>query len=338
MRQISSHKTYWQRFKTRRLSLVSLWLLVLIFVISLAAPLIANDKPLAVRFDGRLIFPIFQNVPEAAFGGVFESEADYQDPVVQAMIAARGSMLMPPIAYGEQSLVMNASAPHPAPPTQQNWLGTDTAGRDVLSRLLYALRVSLSFGLALTLFGSVLGVATGSAMGYFGGRFDLVAQRLLEVWLGLPQLFVLMILSSVLSPSVGALFVLMLLFGWMTLVPMTRVSVLRLRAMPFVLAAQNLGAPPMTIILRHILPSVLLVVIAELPFAMIANISALTTLDFLGFGLPVGSASLGELLAQGKNHLDAPHLVLSGFVTLTVVLCLLIFIAEGLRYALDTTR
>lgn len=325
----------WARFRRERLAFFSLILLMIIGGVSVLAPVIANDKPLFIRHHDQSFLPLLHDYPETAFGGVFETSANYQDPVLIDHIRRDGLLIMPPIPYGEHTLVLDAVTPHPSTPSRHHWLGTDDVGRDVLARVLYGLRICLLMGIGLSLIGSVIGVAFGAVMGYFGGLADLLGQRFVEVWLGLPQLFVMMILASVFVPSVPVLFVLLLSFGWLSLVPLTRAHFLRTRRRAYVLAAQNLGVHPLIIIKRHILPSTLLLTLSQLPFVMVANISALTTLDFLGLGLPMGSASLGELLLQGKNHLDAPHLVLTGFMVLSVVLSLLIVIGEGLRNALD---
>lgn len=329
---------FWARFRRERLAYFSLILLSIISLVSLFAPVIANDKPLMVRYQNTIYLPMLHDYAETTFGGKFETTANYHDPVLIDNIQRDGMMIMPPIRYGEQTLVLDAPTPHPSAPSTNHWLGTDDVGRDVLARVLYGLRICLLMGFGLSLVGSVIGITFGALMGYFGGLADLLGQRIVEVWLGLPQLFVMMILASVFVPSVPVLFVLLLSFGWLSLVPLTRAHFLRTRRMAYVLAAQNLGVHPLVIIKRHILPSTLLLALSQFPFVMVANISALTTLDFLGLGLPMGSASLGELLLQGKNHLDAPHLMLTGFVVLSVVLSLLIVIGEGLRNALDVKQ
>lgn len=325
---------FWRVFKQQKLAMIACVLFGLIFVLSLLSPILANDRPLVVQYQNQWHFPIWHNPPETAFGGVFETPTHYQDVDIIRQIKQNGTMLMPPIAFGEHSLAMDIPMPHPASPNKTHWLGTDTVGRDVLARLLYGLRISLIFGLLLSLASAILGVIIGAVMGYFAGLVDLVGQRLLEIWIGLPQIFVLMILASVFTPSVAVLFGLMLLFGWITLVPMVRVHFLKSRQLPHIMMAKNFGKSSRYIMLRHILPSTLMIVISQLPFMMVANIAALTTLDFLGFGLPVGAASLGELLWQGKNNLDAPHLIVPVLCVLTLILLLLIAIGEGLRNAL----
>lgn len=335
---MANFRPFAHQFRQHRLAWYSWWLLILITITAFSAPIIANDKPVFVYYDNQPYMPIWVDYPETTFGGIFETSADYQDPVVRDLIQQRGFFIMPPIEYGEHTLSFLVDKPHPAPPSGIHWLGTDGFGHDVLARLLYGLRISLWFAFGLTCVGGIIGVIVGAVMGYFGGVVDLLGQRFMEIWLGLPQLFMLMILVSLFEPSVWVLFVLMALFGWTALVSVTRVQFLQLRSMPFVITAKNLGVPSHIIISRHILPFVMASVLANLPFLMIANISALTALDFLGFGLPVGSASLGELLLQGKNHLDAPHLLLASFLTLSVLLTLFVFIAEGVKEAMDVKR
>lgn len=323
------------RFKKNKLGVISLSLFLLIFSICMGADLVANDKPLVVNYHGDWYFPVFKAYPETAFGGVFETEANYKDPVVQSLIKEDGFMIMPPIEFADQTPSVEIGVPYPAPPNSANWLGTDDTGRDVLARILYGMRISLLFGLALTIAGSLIGIVVGAVQGYFGGWLDLIGQRFMEVWAGLPQLFMIIILVSLFSPSMWVLFALMLLFGWMSLVGLVRAEFLRARNFDYVRAARNLGVSDTRIMLRHILPNALASSLSQLPFILTANIIALTSLDFLGYGLPPGSPSLGELMTQGKNNLDAPWLALSAFFSLTVVLSLLIFIGEALRDAFD---
>lgn len=326
------------RFKQNRLGVIALILFCLIFIVCMGANFIANDKPLVVNYDGELYFPIVTAYPETEFGGVFETEADYKDPAVKALIAEKGFMVMPPIEFADQTPSVEIAQPYPAPPNPSNWLGTDDTGRDVLARILYGMRISLIFGLALTLAGSVIGIIVGAIQGYYGGWPDLIGQRFMEVWAGLPQLFMIIILVSLFNPSVWVLFGLMLLFGWMSLVGLVRAEFLRARNFDYVRAARNLGVSDSQIMLRHILPNALASSLSQLPFILTANIVALTSLDFLGYGLPPGSPSLGELMTQGKDNLDAPWLALSAFFSLTLVLSLLIFFGEALRDAFDPRR
>lgn len=297
--------------------------------------MIANDKPIAVNYQNHWYFPIAKAYPETTFGGVFETETNYQDPVVKDMINQHGYMIEPVIPFADQTPSVSRDVPFPAPPNAQNWLGTDDQGRDVLARVLYGLRVSLLFGLALTVAGSLIGIAVGAVQGYFGGWTDLVGQRLMEVWGGLPQLFMIIILVSLFSPSVFVLFGLMLLFGWMGLVGLVRAEFLRARNFDYVRSAKAMGVSDSKIMFRHILPNAMSSSLSQLPFILTANITALTTLDYLGYGLSAGSPSLGELISQGKDNLDSPWLALAGFFSLTIVLSLLIFIGEALRDAFD---
>ena len=323
------------RFRRNRLGFVSLIMFSLIFLACMGANLIANDKPMLVNYQNHWYFPIVKSYPETTFGGVFETETNYQDPVVKDLINQHGYMIEPVIPFADQTPSVSRDVPFPAPPNSENWLGTDDQGRDVLARVLYGLRVSLLFGLALTVAGSIIGIAVGAVQGYFGGWTDLVGQRLMEVWGGLPQLFMIIILVSLFSPSVFVLFGLMLLFGWMGLVGLVRAEFLRARNFDYVRSAKAMGVSDAKIMFRHILPNAMSSSLSQLPFILTANITALTTLDYLGYGLPAGSPSLGELISQGKDNLDSPWLALAGFFSLTIVLSLLIFIGEALRDAFD---
>ena len=327
-----------QRFRNNRLGMISLVIFSIIFVSCMAVNVIANDKPLLVQYDGEYYFPVFKAYPETTFGGIFETETNYKDPAVKALINDAGYYVMPPIPFADQTSNVELTVPYPAAPNRQNWLGTDDLGRDVLARVLYGMRVSLLFGLALTVVGAMIGIIVGAIQGYYGGWVDLIGQRFMEVWGGMPQLFMIIILVSLFSPSISMLFALMLLFGWMGLVGLVRAEFLRARNFDYVRAARNLGVTDSQIMWRHILPNALASSLSQLPFILTANIIALTALDFLGYGLPPGSPSLGELMVQGKNNLDAPWLALSGFFSLTFILSLLIFIGEALRDAFDPRR
>lgn len=327
-----------QRFKENKLGFTCFISFALIFMLSLAVEFIANDKPLLVKYDDSLYVPILKSYPETAFGGVFETEADYKDPVVQQLIEEKGWAVWPLIKFSYQTPNLELAVPVPSAPTAQNLLGTDNQGRDVLARILYGLRVSLLFGFALTFASAILGIMVGAIQGYYGGWIDLIGQRILEVWGGLPMLFMVMILVSMFTPSVYWLFVIMLLFGWPTLVGLVRAEFLRARNFDYVRAARSLGVTDSTIMFRHILPNAMSSSLSQLPFMLTANITALTALDFLGYGLPPDAASLGELLLQGKNNLNAPWLALSGFFTLAIVLSLLIYIGEATRDAFDPRR
>lgn len=324
-----------ERFKQNKLGFSCLIVFLAIFVLSLFAELIANDKPLLVRYQHALYFPVLKDYPETTFGGQFETTTDYQDPAVKQLIQQQGWMISPPVAFSYQTPNLSLAVPVPSAPSLDNWLGTDDQGRDVFARILYGLRISLLFGFALTLCSAVLGIIVGAIQGYYGGWVDLIGQRILEVWGGLPMLFIVMILVSMFSPSVYWLFLIMLLFGWTELVGLVRAEFLRARNFDYVRAAQALGVSDHKIIFKHILPNATSSSLSQIPFMLTANIIALTALDFLGYGLPPDAASLGELLLQGKNNLDAPWLVLSGFFTLAIVLSLLIYIGEAARDAFD---
>ncbi|WP_288382607.1 ABC transporter permease [uncultured Acinetobacter sp.] len=326
------------RFKQNRLGFICLIVFVVIFVLAIFSELIANDKPLVVKYQQSYYFPVIQSYPETTFGGIFETETDYKDPAVQQLIDRDGWALWPVIPFSYQTPNLELAVPVPSPPSQQNWLGTDDQGRDVLARILYGLRVSLLFGFALTLCAALIGILIGALQGYYGGWVDLIGQRVLEVWGGLPMLFMVMILVSMFTPSVYWLFVIMLLFGWTALVGLVRAEFLRARNFDYVRAARALGVADRTIIFRHILPNAISSSLSQLPFMLTANITALTALDFLGYGLPPDAASLGELLLQGKNNLNAPWLALSGFFTLALVLSLLIYVGEATRDAFDPRR
>jgi microcin C transport system permease protein len=325
-------------FKANRRGYVSFWVFLFLFVVSLFAELIANDEPLLVRYDGQLYYPAFVAYPETVFGGFFETEAVYTDPAVQELIEERGWILWPPIPYSYDTVVRDLPGPAPSPPTWQNWLGTDDQARDVLARVIYGFRISVLFGLALTLLSSAIGIAAGAVQGYFGGWVDLGFQRFMEIWGGLPILYLLIIMSSFIVPGFWTLLVLMLLFSWMSLVDVVRAEFLRARNLDFVRAARALGVGNARIMSRHILPNAMVSALTFMPFVLNGSITTLTSLDFLGFGLPPGSPSLGELLAQGKNNLQAPWLGLSGFLVIAVMLSLLVFVGEAVRDAFDPRK
>ncbi len=323
------------RFRQHRLGFACAVLFIIIFTLAMASEWIANDKPLLVHYQQQYYFPVLKDYPETTFGGVFETATDYKDPAVRALIDAHGYAIWPIISFSYQSPNLALSVPVPSAPSAQNWLGTDDQGRDVFARILYGLRVSLLFGFALTFFSALLGIVVGAIQGYYAGWIDLLGQRLLEVWGGLPTLFMVMILVSMFTPSVYWLFLIMLLFGWPALVGLVRAEFLRARNLDYVRAARALGVSHRSIMFRHILPNAMSSSLSQLPFMLTANITALTALDFLGYGLPPDAASLGELLLQGKNNLNAPWLALSGFITLAVVLSILIYIGEATRDAFD---
>jgi microcin C transport system permease protein len=316
----------------------SLWVFLGLFAISLFAEFIANDRPLLVSYDGSFYAPVFKDYPETTFGGDFPTPADYRDPFVAENISAKGWMLWPPIRFSYATVNFDLGRPTPAPPTAVNWLGTDDQGRDVLARLIYGFRVSVLFGLALTLSASAIGVAAGAVQGYLGGWVDLVFQRFLEIWSSLPQLFILIIVSSAIVPGFWTLLAILLLFSWTALVGVVRAEFLRARNFEYVRAARALGLSDFRIVVRHVLPNAMVATITFLPFVLSGAVVALTSLDFLGLGLPPGSASLGDLLRQGKENLQAPWLGLSGFIVVSLLLSLLVFVGEAVRDAFDPRK
>ncbi len=321
------------RFSKRKRSVVALICFLTLFFISLGAEFIANDKPLLVYYKHRCYFPIFRQYAENKFGGSFETEANYRDPFVQKLIKKNGWMIWPLIPYSYDTVNYELRRSVPAPPSAENWLGTDDQGRDLLARLIYGYRFSILFGLAVMTLSAVLGFFIGAVQGYFGGYVDLILQRFVEIWSGLPILFLLITLSSLMEPTFWSLLFLMGLFKWMMIVPIVRGEFLRARNFDYVKAARSLGIGSFSIIIRHILPNILSAPLTLLPFVLITSISLLSTLDFLGFGLPAGSPSLGEILHQGKNNLSAPWIGVSSFVTLSILLSSLVFIGEGIREA-----
>src|SRR6476661_8634539 len=347
----------WQNFKSNRRGYWSLWIFLILFFISLFAEFIANDRPLLVKFDGHLYFPAFVSYPETTFGGDFQTAADYRDPYLQKLIADKGgSIVWPLIRYSYDTHNLDLPTPAPSKPTwllteaqckevvqkkglkscrdlEYNWLGTDDQGRDVLARLIYGFRISVLFGLTLTILSSVVGIAAGAVQGYFGGLTDLLFQRFIEIWSGLPVLYLLIILAAVVQPNFWWLLGLMLLFSWMGLVDVVRAEFLRARNFDYVRAAKALGVGDPVIIVRHVLPNAMVATLTFLPFILNGSVVTLTSLDFLGFGLPPGSASLGELLAQGKSNLQAPWLGITSFLVLAVLLSLLFFVGEAVRDA-----
>jgi microcin C transport system permease protein len=325
-------------FKANRRGYVSLHVFLLLFVLSLFAECIANDKPFLIYYDGAIYLPFLTAYPETTFGGDFPTEADYTDPIVAELIKERGWMLWPPIRYSYDTVVLDLPGPAPSPPTRQNLLGTDDQARDVLARVIYGFRVSVLFGLVLTLLSSVIGVLAGAVQGYFGGWVDLLFQRFIEIWTSMPTLYLLIILASVVTPNFWWLLGLLLLFSWTALVGVVRAEFLRARNFDFVRAARALGVGHFTIMRRHLLPNAMVATLTFMPFVLIGGITSLTGLDFLGFGLPPGSPSLGELLAQGKNNLQAPWLGISGFLVMAVMLSLLVFIGEAARDAFDPRK
>ncbi|WP_342594426.1 ABC transporter permease [Salinicola lusitanus] len=313
----------------------SLWLFGLLFAFSLAAELIANDKPIVMQYQGEWYVPMLVDYPETEFGGFLPTTADYRDPFVREQIERHGWMLWPPVPFSYQTLDRDIQGPVPSPPGARHWLGTDDQGRDVFARVLYGFRLSVTFALALTAGSILLGVFIGGAQGYYGGKIDLFGQRLIEIWSGLPVLFLLIILASLVEPNIWWLLGIMLLFSWLGLVDIVRAEFLRARNLEYVKAARAMGLPSRLIMRRHVLPNAMVATLTFIPFLFTGAITTLTALDFLGFGLPPGSPSLGELVAQGKNNLQAPWLGITAFLSLSVMLSLLVFIGEGLRDAFD---
>ncbi|GAB1410992.1 ABC transporter permease [Desulfovibrionales bacterium] len=324
-----------QTFRANARAWWSVWIFLSIFAVSLCAECIANDRPLLVMYEGRLYAPVFVSYPETLFGGDFPTEADYRDPYIIDSISSKGWILWPLVRYSYQTINYNLPVPAPAPPSTENWLGTDDQGRDVLARIIYGVRLSILFGLILTIASSAIGVCVGAVQGYYGGMTDLIGQRFLEIWSGMPALFILIILASLVTPGFWWLLGVTLLFSWMALVDVVRAEFLRGRNLEYVRAAKALGLSDRVIMFRHILPNAMIATITFMPFIVSGSITTLTSLDFLGFGLPPGSPSLGELLAQGKNNLQAPWLGISAFVVLGLLLSLLVFIGEGVRDAFD---
>ncbi len=337
--EISRRSRNWARFKRNKRGYYSLLVFLILFVSSIFAELISNDVPLVVRFEGELFFPVFKSYSETTFGGDFETEADYKDPIFKELLQGPGNfMIFPPIPHDYNSINFDIDGPVPSPPTRNNLLGTDDRGRDVMARIIYGFRLSVLFGLALTLVGTVIGIIAGAIQGFWGGRVDLVFQRFIEIWGAMPELYLLIIFASIFQPSILLLLILLSLFSWMGLSDYVRAEFLRGRNLEYVKAAKALGVGNITIMWRHLLPNSMTPVITFLPFRVSAAILALTSLDFLGLGVPPSTPSLGEILAQGKANIDAWWLSLSSFSILVITLVLLIFIGEALRDTYDPRK
>jgi len=352
----------WENFKANRRGYWSFWIFLVLFVVSLFAEFVANDKPFVVEYDGKFYFPALFTYSETTFGGDFETAADYRDPYLKKLIAEKGGyMIWPPIRYSYDTHNLDLPTPAPSKPTwlltekecqpvverkglkscrdlEWNWLGTDDQGRDVAARLIYGFRISVLFGLTLTLVSSAIGIAAGAVQGYFGGWTDLLFQRFIEIWHSLPELYLLLIISSVLVPGFFVLLGILLLFSWVSLVGFVRAEFLRGRNLEYIQAARALGVSNLVIMFRHLLPNAMVASMTFLPFILSSSVTTLTALDFLGLGLPPGSPSLGELLSQGKANVQAPWLGLTGFFTLAVMLSLLIFVGEAVRDAFDPRK
>jgi microcin C transport system permease protein len=352
----------WQNFKANRRGYVSLWVFLVLFFVTLFAEFIANDRPYFISFEDKWYFPVFVAYPETTFGGDFETAADYRDPYLQKLISEKGGfMIWPPIRYSYNTHNLNLPTPAPSPPTwmltheqcqhvlerkglkscsdlEYNWVGTDDQGRDVLTRIIYGFRISVLFGLTLTIVSSIIGIAAGAVQGFFGGWVDLVFQRVIEIWTSVPPLYLLLIISSMLVPGFFVLLGILLLFSWVSLVGLVRAEFLRGRNFEYIQAARALGVSNIVIMFRHLLPNAMVATITFLPFIVSSSVMQLTALDFLGFGLPPGSPSLGELLSQGKANIQAPWLGITGFFTVAVMLSLLIFVGEAVRDAFDPRK
>jgi microcin C transport system permease protein len=313
-------------------------LFLTLLVLSLCSEFIANDRPILAVYKGEVFAPVFVEYPETRFGGDFDAPADYRDPYIARNINAEGWMLWPPIRFADDTIDYTLDVPAPAPPSSAHWLGTDDQGRDLVARLLYGFRVSVLFGLLLTVLSSIIGIGAGAVQGYYGGRVDMAGQRFMEIWSGMPVLYLLIILSDMIRPGFWWLLGIMLLFSWMALVGVVRAEFLRGRNLDYVRAARAMGVSDARIMFRHILPNAMVAGLTFLPFVLNGAIGTLTSLDFLGFGMPPGSPSLGELLAQGKANLHAPWIGLSAFVVLSLLLTILVFIGEAARDALDPNR
>lgn len=333
-RKKSSWSNFFIKFKQQKRGVLSFFLLIVIFVITSCAEIIANDKPIIVYYQGDLFFPIIKNYSEKEFDGEFDIEADYNDPYLQEIINNNGWMVFPLIRYSYKTIRYDLPAPAPTPPDSENWLGTDDQGRDVLARLIYGYRISLFFGLALAFISCVIGVVVGAIQGYYGGKIDLFGRRFVEIWSSLPVLYVIIIISSLYKPNLFALLGILILFSWMVMVDFVRAESLKVRNYTYVKAAKALGVSDYRIIWRHILPNATISALAIMPFVINQSIISLTTLDFLGFGLPLGSPSLGELISQSKNNLHAPWLGITAFLSISFLLVLLIFFAEAVRNSL----
>lgn len=331
-------KKQWLKFKQNKRAYYSALIFSFIFLFTLCFDFISNDKPIIVKYDSNYYFPIFKQYAETEFGGDFYTEADYQDSYVQNLIKKKGFLIFPLFSYNHDTINYQLNAPPPTQPSFTNILGTDDQARDVFARLIYGLRISLLFGLFLTVISSVIGIFIGALSGYLGGKFDLFLQRIIEIWSGLPVIFLLIILANFVTANFWWLLLIMILFSWMGLVAPVRAEFLKARKLEYVLAAKSFGVSESRIIFRHILPNSLIAAVTFIPFIFSSSIISLTALDFLGFGMPAGTASLGELLAQGKNNPEALWLSLTSFITITFILTLIIFIGEGIRDSLNPDK
>ncbi len=326
------------QFRANKRGFYSFWIFLSLLGVCLFAEFIANDKPILIRYDNALYAPVFKNYPETTFGGDFETETDYRDPYVRDLIAKKGWMFWPPIRFSYDTIAYDLPEPAPSKPTKTNVFGTDDQGRDVAARVIYGFRLSVIFGLILTVISSIVGIMAGAVQGFYGGKTDLILQRFIEVWSSLPSLYILIIFSAMFVPGFWTLLLILLLFSWVSLVDVVRAEFLRARNFDYVRAANALGVSNRTIMVRHVLPNAMVATMTLMPFILTGSITALTSLDFLGLGLPPGSPSLGELLSQGKNNLQAPWLGISAFFSLAIMLTLLTFIGEAVRDAFDPRK
>lgn len=325
-------------FKANKRGYYSLLIFLTLYMISLCSEFIANDKPIVMSLKGEIYFPVVFEYTEIELGGALRTEADYRDPFMVELIQENGWALWPPVRYSYDTIHWDIDVQTPAPPSREHLLGSTSLARDVLANLLYGFRLSVTFGLTLTIVSSIVGVTVGGMQGYFGGLLDLLGQRFVEIWAGLPLLFLLIIISSMIEPGTITLLLVLMMFGWMSLVAVVRAEFLRARNFEFIKAARALGVSNLTIMRKHVLPNAMVATLTFLPFILNSSITLLTALDFLGFGLPSGSASLGQLLAEGKSNLSAPWLGLTGFFTLAIMLTLLIFVGEAVRDAFDPRK
>ncbi|KQN42832.1 ABC transporter permease subunit [Rouxiella silvae] len=332
------NRARWARFRQNSRGFWSLWIFLILFLLALFSNVIANEKPLLVNYQGHFYLPVLFNYSESTFGGELQTTTDYQDPFVVKQLESHGWVIWAPLRQSFNSINFSTDSPFPSPPSRHNLLGTDSNGHDVLAEILYGLRISLLFGLMLTLLSSVMGIVIGATQGYYGGKIDLWGQRLIEVWSGMPTLFLIIMLSSVVQPNFWWLLLITVLSGWMVLVGVVRAEFLRTRNFDYIRAAQAMGVADRTIMLRHILPNAMVATLTYMPFILCGSITTLASLDFLGFGLPLGSPSLGSLLLEGKNNIQAPWLGISAFMVLAILLSLLIFIGEAVRDAFDPSQ
>lgn len=327
-----------RQFRANRRGYWSLWIFSVLLLACLGANVLANDRPLLVRFKGHFYVPVIRDYPETMYGGDFETATDYRDPYVQKLISAKGWAIWPPVPFSYRTINYDLPSPAPSPPDRVNWLGTDDQGRDVIARIVYGFRLSVLFGLMLTILGSIVGIAAGAVQGYYGGKVDLAMQRVLEIWQSMPSLYILIIFASMFVPGFWTLLAILMLFSWTHLVDLVRAEFLRARNFDYVRAANALGVSNFRIIVRHVLPNATVATVTMMPFILTGSITALTALDFLGLGMPPGSPSLGELLKQGKDNLQAPWLGFTAFIVLGTMLTLLTFIGEAVRDAFDPRK